>query len=205
MFKTVQRNDGLRQRAARLVKDVNDVDRRHRAAVHRGACRQRSRAQQQRRRCRRRTCSGRQEGAFTGEISAGDDQGSGRRSTSSSATPSAARCSARPTSTVNRKIDGGHRGVADADRVHRRNARAARAQRDDGGARSADQGGPRRAERRSGGRARHRVRARVGHRHRPHRHARAGRRGARAHPVAAAPVVRRDRPPTGASSFMAAA
>ena len=38
-----------------------------------------------------------------------------------------------------------------------------------------------------------RVRAGVGHRHRAHGHARAGRRGARAHPLAAAAVVRRAR------------
>ena len=39
------------------------------------------------------------EGAFTGEVSAGDAERGRRRATSSSATPSGGRCSARPTST----------------------------------------------------------------------------------------------------------
>ena len=53
--------------------------------------------------------------------------------------------------------------------------------------------------------ARGRLRARVGDRHRPQRHARAGRRGPRAHPRAAAAVVRRRRPPISATSSTAAA
>ena len=52
---------------------------------------------------------------------------------------------------------------------------------------------------RAGRRAGHRVRAGVGDRHRPERDAGAGRRGARAHPQAAAAVVRRATPPSAAT------
>ena len=67
------------------------------------------------------------EGAFTGEISAADAQGGRRGVRRSSATPSGARCSARPTRTVNRKVQRGARRRPDADRLHRRDARRARA------------------------------------------------------------------------------
>ena len=60
-------------------------------------------------------------------------------------------------------------------------------------ARSADQGGARQHDRRADRLPRHRLRAGLGDRHRPERHARAGRRGACAHPSAHAPVVRRPR------------
>ena len=56
--------------------------------------------------------------------------------------------------------------------------------------RSPDQSRARRADRRADGAAGDRLRAGLGDRHRPQRHAGAGGRGARAHPAAAAPVVR---------------
>ena len=67
--------------------------------------------------------------------------------------------------TVNRKLMAALAGLSDAHRVHRRDAGAARSERDDGGAGSADQGGPGRVDGRSDRGARHRVRARLGHRH----------------------------------------
>ena len=144
------------------------------------------------------------EGAFTGEISAAMIKEAGAEYVDHRPlrAPHALRRDRRHRQSEDDRRDC---RVADAHRLHRRNARAARAQRDDGRARSADQGRPRRPERRSGGRARHGVRTRVGHRHRADGDARAGWRGARAYPVAAAAVVRRDRPQTSASCFMAAA
>ena len=84
------------------------------------------------------------------------------------------------------------------DRVHRRDPRRARGEPDARRPRSPDQGRPRRHHRRPGCGAGAGLRARVGHRHGPQCHAPAGRRGARAHPVAHPPVVRRRRGRQGA-------
>ena len=132
------------------------------------------------------------EGAFTGEVSAGmlKDAGaeyviighSERRQlfgeTDEDGEPQA---------------HGRRRGAADADRLHRRNARGARRQPDARRARSPDQAGVRRTDRRSDRGARHRLRAGVGDRHGAQRHTGAGGRSPRAHPFAAAAVVRRRR------------
>ena len=72
---------------------------------------------------------------------------------------------------VNRKAIGRARRRADADRLHRRDARGARARRDAGRPRPADQGRARPDDRRAGGGARRGVRAGVGDRHRADRHA----------------------------------
>ena len=108
--------------------------------------------------------------------------------------------------TVNRKTLAALARRADADRLHRRDARGARARRDVRRARPADQGRASTAcpAEQVGGAGR-RLRAGLGDRHRPQRHAGAGRRGARAHPRAAAAVVRRRRGRARAASSTAAA
>ena len=81
------------------------------------------------------------EGAFTGEDQRRHDQGGGRGVRRSSAIPSAARCSARPTSTVNRKLMAALAASLTPIVCIGETLEAARAQRDDGRAGSADQGG----------------------------------------------------------------
>ena len=78
--------------------------------------------------------------------------------------------------------DRGDRRRADADRLHRRDARGARAQRDASPCSIGRSRTDWTAHRRSGRRARRGVRAGLGDRHRPERHGRAGPGGACAHP-----------------------
>ncbi len=96
MFKTVHETTVYVKELRRLVKDINDVTvviAPPFTAVHAAS----EAARNSNVAVSAQNMSWEREGAFTGEISAGDDQGGRRRSTSSSATPSAARCSARPT------------------------------------------------------------------------------------------------------------
>ena len=96
--------------------------------------------------------------------------------------------------TVNRKLLGDPGGATDADRLHRRDARGARGRA--GPCEVLDRQikhGLDGLDRRPGRLAGHRLRAGLGDRHRTQRHPAAGGRSPRAHPVAAAAVVRRRR------------
>ena len=123
------------------------------------------------------------EGAFTGEVSAGDAEGGRAPSTSSSATRSGGRLFGETDAHVNRKVKAALAAgltpiVCIGETLEEREA-----QPDARGARPADAGAGSTASRPTQvGGARHRVRAGLGDRHRAERDGRAGAGGARAHP-----------------------
>ena len=152
MYKTVAETVKYVKEFRALVKDIADVEIVVAPPFTALARRGRGGAQQQRRRSPRRICYWEREGAFTGEVSApmireaGAEYviiGHSERRTLFGETDA----------TVNRKIARGVRGRPDADRLHRRDARSARAQRDVRGARPADQAGARRPDRASSSRS----------------------------------------------------
>ena len=144
------------------------------------------------------------EGAFTGEVSAAMLKEAGRRVRDHR--PLGAPPDVRRHRRGRQPQDaGGHPGRAVPDRLRRRDARGARSQPHPRGARSPGEGRPRRPLGRAGGRPGAGLRAGLGHRHRPQRHARAGRRGARPHPRAAASSGSGRTRPRSATSSTAAA
>ena len=205
MFKTVHEAVVVRQGIPQHGEGRRRRRDRRRAAVHRAARRRRGGARTRTIGVAGQNLHWEREGAFTGEISAGDAEGGRAPSTSSSATRSGGGCSARPTrrstaSSSRRSAAQLTPIVCIGETLEERETDETLAVLD-----RQIKDGPRRPHGGPGRRAGHRLRAGVGDRHRPQRHAAAGRRGARAHPVAAAAVVRRRRPPTTATSSTAAA
>ena len=162
MYKTVQEAVVFVKELKSAVKDVIDVEIVVAPAVHRGPRGRRGGAQLE----HRRGGAGRLLGA-RGRVHrrgvARDDEGSGRgvRDRRPLRTAAAVRRDRRHRQPQDR---GGDRRRADADRLHRRDARRTRAQRDVRRARSADQGRARSADGRADRRARHRLRTGVGDR-----------------------------------------